>query len=115
MFVNNSGKLFSLGSVTNSVNATVSGITGNITLDSAGSVLNNVSTVTNVYKSVMAGNITGVTQLTSIAQKFGFFTGSAKGLSPGALGGKLSYMTRIAGIGKSVGSFIGRSIGKFFG
>ena len=115
VFVNNAGKLFSLGSVTNSVNATVSGITGNITLDSAGSVLNNVSTVTNVYKSVMAGNITGVTQLTSIAQKFGFFTGSAKGLSPGALGGKLSYMTRIAGIGKSVGSFIGRSIGKFFG
>jgi hypothetical protein len=120
VFVNNAGKLFSLGdsktgnvldefgtsgnvygTSLNNVLKNVQGITGNLNIGSLGSVANDVSTITNVYKNVMAGNITNVTQISSIANKAVGFFKSQKG-------GPANMYTSPSGFStvmKSVGAF----------
>ena len=146
VFVNQAGQLFSIGqslhgSIANLKNlkgnvkslamAGVTGlvndkITGIISASSIGSVFTNVGQVTNIYKNVMAGNITGITQITSLAKKFGIGTGASGFLSSGAAGGASlakvgfasSFKSVLGGFQKSIGSFASagiKSIGKFFG
>ena len=111
VFVNNDGKLFKLGNVTETVNATINGITGNLDIKNVGSVLNDVNQVTTVYKNVMAGNIIGVQSITKIAQKFGIGSNSGKFLKSGAAGGaSLGVIGKLAsgdfkGAAVSIGSF----------
>ena len=126
VFVNEAGKLFSLGNVNQKIDGLVSGTTGNLSIGknvtttignvlsgnphldiggivkatSVGSVLTNAKSVTNVYKNVMAGNITGITQITSIKQALSGFAGTT--------------MTKIASIGRSVGSFASKAFSRFF-
>jgi hypothetical protein len=116
VFVNNAGKLFSLGSSSgnildefgtsgnvygtglNDVLKNVQGITGNLNIGNIGSVANDISTVTNVYKNVLAGNITNVSQVSSIASTASkFFKHSGYGPSFQASG----FSTLM----KSVGAF----------
>lgn len=103
VFVNQSGKLFSLGNI-----STVSGITGNLSIENLGSTLTNVSSVTNIYKNVMAGNITGVTQISSLAQKFGLMRPSSL---PANLGWAPTYLTKFANIKASIGGWANKGIG----
>ena len=147
VFVNNAGKLFSLGSSRagnvldefgtsgnvygtglNDVLKNVQGITGNLNIGNIGSVANDISTVTNVYKNVLAGNITNVLTSSSIAstaskffkhsgygpsfQASGFSTlmKSVGGISLGGTGafaslGSLGSSIASSGIGTAVGSF----------
>ena len=121
VFVNNMGELFKLGGVTQTVNDTINGITGNIQLKNVGSVLEDISQVTTVYKNVMAGNITGVQSITKIAQKFGIGSNSGKFLKSGAAGGaSLGVIGKLAsgdfkGAVTSIGSFANRVFsGKFW-
>ena len=110
VFVNQSGKLFSLGNI-----STVSGITGNLSIENLGSTLTNVSSVTNVYKNVMAGNITGVTQISSLAQKFGIMRPSSL---PANLGWAPTYLQKFTNIKSSIGGFVSSGISAirgFFG
>ena len=126
VFVNEAGKLFSLGNVNQKIDGLISGTTGNLSIGknvtttignvlsgnphldiggivkatSVGSVLTNAKSVTNVYKNVMAGNITGITQITSIKQALSGFAGTT--------------MTKIASIGRSVGSFASKAFSRFF-
>ena len=112
VFVNTAGQLYSLkggGADLGQVLSTVQGITGNLNIGNIGSVVNDVSTVTNVYKNVLAGNITSVTQLSSIANRAkGFFN------SQGPAG---QYPSGFSSLATSIGSY-GKtaiaSIGKFF-
>ena len=103
VFVNQSGKLFSLGNI-----STVSGITGNLNIENLGSTVSNISSVTNVYKNVMAGNITGVTQISSLAQKFGIMRPSSL---PANLGWAPTYLTKFANIKASIGGWANKGIG----
>ena len=147
MFVNNAGKLFSLGSSKagnvldefgtsgnvygtglNDVLKNVQGITGNLNIGNIGSVANDISTVTNVYKNVLAGNITNVLTSSSIAstaskffkhsgygpsfQASGFSTlmKSVGGISLGGTGafaslGSLGSSIASSGIGTAVSTF----------
>ena len=147
VFVNNAGKLFSLGGSSggnvldefgtsgnvygtglNDVLKNVQGITGNLNIGNIGSVANDISTVTNVYKNVMAGNITNVLTSSSIAstaskffkhsgygpsfQASGFSTlmKSVGGISLGGTGafaslGSLGSSIASSGIGTAVTSF----------
>ena len=133
VFVNNAGKLFSLGSSRagnvldefgtsgnvygtglNDVLKNVQGITGNLNIGNIGSVANDVSTVTNVYKNVLAGNITNVSQLSSIASTASkFFKHSGYGPSFQASGFS-TLMKSVGGIslGGTGASHIG-FVGKF--
>jgi len=148
VFVNNAGKLFSLGGSSggnvldefgtsgnvygtglNQVLKNVQGITGNLNIGNLGSVANDISTVTNVYKNVMAGNITNVSQVSSIASTASkFFKNSGYGPSFQAsgfstlmksvggisLGGTGSFAT-LGSLGSSIaGSGIGQAVGSFF-
>ena len=100
VFVNNVGELFSLGGSSgggnvldefgtsgnvygtglNDVLKNVKGITGNLNIGNLGSVTDSISTVTNVYKNVMAGNITNMSQVSSIVNRAqGFFKSSGYG------------------------------------
>jgi len=102
VFVNSVGELFSLGgskaenvldefgtsgnvygTSLNDVLKNVQGITGNLKIDNISSVANDISTVTNVYKNVMAGNITNVSQISSIAKRASGFFKSGQGGGPG--------------------------------
>jgi hypothetical protein len=147
VFVNNAGKLFSLGSSKagnvldefgtsgnvygtglNDVLKNVQGITGNLNIGNIGSVANDISTVTNVYKNVLAGNITNVLTSSSIAstaskffkhsgygpsfQASGFSTlmKSVGGISLGGTGafaslGSLGSSIASSGIGTAVSTF----------
>jgi hypothetical protein len=147
VFVNNAGKLFSLGGSKagnvldefgtsgnvygtglNDVLKNVQGITGNLNIGNIGSVANDISTVTNVYKNVLAGNITNVLTSSSIAstaskffkhsgygpsfQASGFSTlmKSVGGISLGGTGafaslGSLGSSIASSGIGTAVSTF----------
>ena len=132
VFVNNVGELFSLGgggggnvldefgtsgnvygTSLNDVLKNVSGITGNLNLGNIGSVANDISTVTNVYKNVMGGNITNVSQVASIANTAaGFFKATKTGP-----GGAYINPSQFSTIMKSVGTFANTaiaSVGSFF-
>jgi hypothetical protein len=148
VFVNNAGKLFSLGGSKagnvldefgtsgnvygtglNDVLKNVQGITGNLNIGNIGSVANDISTVTNVYKNVMAGNITNLSQVSSIASTASkFFKNSGYGPSFQAsgfstlmksvggisLGGTGSFAT-LGSLGSSIASSgIGQAVGSFF-
>ena len=72
-------------------------IGGVIKASSIGSVISNVNTINNTYTNIMAGRITGVTQVNSIIQSF------ASGTT-----------MKIASIGKVIGSSIRGAFSKFF-
>ena len=140
VFVNQSGKLFSIGeslhgnlgdlkNIKGSVKSlamnkmsSLSGLAGSsiqgmISASSVGSVLSNVGQVTNVFKNVMGGQITGVTQMTSLAQKFGVGTGAMNiGKSLHGIGSPLqgAFMSKLSSITSSIGSSFGGAVGKFF-
>jgi hypothetical protein len=112
VFVNTAGQLYSLkggGADLGQVLNTAQGITGNLNIGNIGSVVNDVSTVTNVYKNVLAGNITSVSQLSSIANRAkGFFS------SQGPAG---KYPSGFSSLTKSIGSYgasAAKAIGGFF-
>ena len=112
VFVNTAGQLYSLkggGADLGQVLNSVQGITGNLNIGNIGSIANDISTVTNVYKNVLAGNITSVTQLSSIANKAkGFFS------SQGPAG---KYPSGFSSLTKSIGSYgasAAKAIGGFF-
>ena len=133
VFVNSVGELFSLGGGSkagnvldefgtsgnvygtglNDVLKNVQGITGNLNLGNLGSVANDISTVTNVYKNVLAGDITNVSQVASIANTAaGFFKSSATGPA-----GKYIQPSQFSTVMKSVGTFANTaiaSVGNFF-
>jgi len=133
VFVNSVGELFSLGGGSkagnvldefgtsgnvygtglNDVLKNVQGITGNLNLGNLGSVANDISTVTNVYKNVLAGDITNVSQVASIASTAaGFFKSSATGPA-----GKYIQPSQFSTVMKSVGTFANTaiaSVGSFF-
>jgi hypothetical protein len=130
VFVNNAGKLFSLGSSSgnvldefgtsgnvygtglNDVLKNAQGITGNLNLDSLGSVVNDVSTITNVYRNVLAGDITNVSQLSSIANRAKGFFKSGQGGGPGQY-----EPSGFSSLKKSVGSYgakVKTAVGGFF-
>jgi hypothetical protein len=148
VFVNNAGKLFSLGSGgdtspgatggeggnvygtgLNDVLKNVQGITGNLNIGNIGSVANDISTVTNVYKNVLAGNVTNLSQVSSIAstaskffkhsgygpsfQASGFST-LMKSVGGISLGGTGSFAT-LGSLGSSIASSgIGTAVTSFF-
>ena len=137
VFVNQSGQLFSIGQslhgnlgdlsnikgnvkslATNKLSALAGGsLQGMIPAGSIGSVLSNVGQVTNVFKNVMGGQITGVTQMTSLAQKFGIGTGAANiGKSLHGVGSPLqgAFMSKLTSLTSSVGSAFRGAVGKFF-
>ena len=149
VFVNNAGQLFSLGGSSvgnvldefgtsgnvygtglNDVLKNVQGITGNLNIGNIGSVANDISTVTNVYKNVLAGNITNVLSSSSIAstatkffqhsgygpsfQASGFST-LMKSVGGISLGGTGSFAT-LGSLGTAIStSSIGKAIGGLFG
>ena len=120
VFTNAAGKLFTLGNnretnvldefgtsgnvygtSLNDVLKNVQGITGNLKIDNIGSIANDVSTVTNVYKNVMAGNITNVAEVASIANRAaGFFKTTKTGP-----GGSYINPSQFTTLMTSVGSF----------
>ena len=129
VFVNNAGKLFSLGgskagnvldefgtsgnvygTSLNDVLKNVQGITGNLKIDNISSVANDISTVTNVYKNVMAGNITNVSQISSIAKRASGFFKSGQGGGPGQY--EPSQFTTLM---TSVGSYATKAISSVTG
>jgi len=148
VFVNNAGKLFSLGGSSggnvldefgtsgnvygtglNDVLKNVQGITGNLNIGNIGSVANDISTVTNVYKNVLAGNVTNLSQVSSIAstaskffkhsgygpsfQASGFST-LMKSVGGISLGGTGSFAT-LGSLGSSIASSgIGTAVTSFF-
>ena len=116
VFTNASGKLFSLGGGSsgnivdefgtagnvygtslNNVLKNVQGITGNLNIGNMGSIAGNVSTVTNVYKNVMAGNITNV------ATQIGISTlkSTATGFLKKSLAGSSASFFKSSGFGPS--------------
>ena len=132
VFTNAAGKLFTLGNnretnvldefgtsgnvygtSLNDVLKNVQGITGNLKIDNIGSIANDVSTVTNVYKNVLAGNITNVSEVASIANRAaGFFKTTKTGP-----GGSYVNPSQFSTVMKSVGTFANKaisSIGGFF-
>jgi len=133
VFVNSVGELFSLGGGSkagnvldefgtsgnvygtglNDVLKNVQGITGNLNLGNLGSVANDISTVTNVYKNVLAGDITNVSQVASIASTAaGFFKTTKTGP-----GGSYVNPSQFSTVMKSVGTFANTaiaSVGNFF-
>ena len=82
-------------------------LTGNLSIENLGSTLTNVSSVTNIYKNVMAGNITGVTQISSLAQKFGIMRPSSL---PANLGWAPTYLQKFTNIKSSIGGFVSSGI-----
>jgi len=106
-----SGNVYGTG--LNDVLKNVQGITGNLNLGNLGSVANDISTVTNVYKNVLAGDITNVSQVASIASTAaGFFKSSATGPA-----GKYIQPSQFSTVMKSVGTFANTaiaSVGSFF-
>jgi hypothetical protein len=136
IFVNNDGKLFTIGNsviagdtnlstiVQNTKNAAVSSvindsISGVIKSTSLGSVMADASQITNVYNNVMSGKIINSTQITSISQKFSSFFSRSKGVSVHGTGGQASSIMANLGLAKkAVGSWVGggvRAIGRIFG
>ena len=137
VFVNQSGQLFSIGqslhgnlgdlknikgnatslamnTMTSLVNTKMKGL---ISASSVGSVLSNVGQVTNVFKNVMGGQITGVTQMTSLAQRFGVGTGAASiGKSLHGVGSPLqgAFMSKLSSFTQSIGKAFSGAVGKFF-
>ena len=136
VFVNSIGELFSLSSTGKNLNGgnvldefgtngnvygtslndilkNVNGITGNLNLGQIGSVANDISTVTNVYKNVMAGDITNVSQVASIANRAaGFFKTTKTGP-----GGSYVNPSQFSTVMKSVGEWAGTamtSVGNWF-
>tara|TARA_B100000780_G_scaffold208821_1_gene148925 strand:+ start:7802 stop:10261 length:2460 start_codon:yes stop_codon:yes gene_type:complete len=86
VFANAAGQLYSLkggGADLGKVLSSVQGITGNLDIGNIGSIANNVSTVTNVYKNVLAGNITNVSQVSSIVNRAKGFFSAGQGGGPG--------------------------------
>ena len=137
IFVNQSGQLFSIGSslhgnldslknikgsakslAMNKMSSLANGqIQGMISASSIGSVLSNVGQVTSTFKNVLAGNITGVTKMTSLAQKFGVGTGAMNiGKSLHGVGSPLqgAFMSKLSSISSRVGSAFSGAVGKFF-
>ena len=133
IFVNQTGQLFSIGQsvhgkinelqyvkdnakslatsyVTNIVNDKISGV---ISASSVGSVFKNAGAVTNVYKNVMAGNITGVTQITSLAQKFGIGRSGYIGKSLHGTGTPVqgAFLSSIASFKENIGNWANAGIG----
>ena len=100
VFANAAGQLYSLkggGADLGKVLSSVQGITGNLDIGNIGSIANNISTVTNVYKNVLAGNITNVSQVSSIVNKAkGFFN------SQGPAG---QYPSGFSTLATSIGSY----------
>jgi hypothetical protein len=122
VFANAAGQLYSLrggGADLGNVLSTVQGITGNLNIGNIGSIANDVSTITNVYKNVMAGSITNVSSISSIASTASkFFKHSGYGPSFQASGFS-TLMKSVGGISlpTSLGGSIGgavSAIGKFF-
>ena len=122
VFANAAGQLYSLrggGADLGNVLNTVQGITGNLNIGNIGSIANDVSTITNVYKNVMAGSITNVSSISSIASTASkFFKHSGYGPSFQASGFS-TLMKSVGGISlpTSLGGSIGgavSAIGKFF-
>ena len=135
IFVNNDGKLFTIGNsviagntnlstiVQNTKNAAVSSVIGEsvsgvIKSTSLGSVMADASQITNVYNNVMSGKIVNSTQITSISQKFTNFFSRSRGVSLHGTGGQASSIMANLGIAKkAVGSWARgsvRAIGRFF-
>lgn len=133
IFVNQTGQLFSIGQsvhgkinelqyvkdnakslatsyVTNIVNDKISGV---ISASSVGSIFKDAGAVTNVYKNVMAGNITGVTQITSLAQKFGIGRSGYIGKSLHGTGTPVqgAFMAKIATNFAKIGNWASEGIG----
>jgi hypothetical protein len=89
-----------------------------ISASSVGSVLSNVAQVKNTFKSVVAGQVTGITQKISLAQKFGTVDASQNiGKSVHGVGTPVqgAFMSKISSITTSVGSSLSGAVGKFFG
>jgi len=129
VFANASGQIYSLkggGADLGNVLGSVKGITGNLNIGNIGSIAGNVSTVTNVYKNVMAGSITNVANISSIvanakSSAIAGVTGAATSyLQSTVIGtGFSSLMSSIGAIkiAPSLGGSIGgavMAIGKFF-
>ena len=111
ILVNQSGKIFSLGDIDKKVSSTISGYTGNLSLNkSINKNLENIKVLKNFKKNILAGRVTGVTQVTSLAQKFGLIRPSNM---PGNLSFTPSYVTKLASIRQSIGG-VGRAVSSFF-
>jgi hypothetical protein len=137
ILVNRSGQLFSVGSslhgnignlknvkssikslTTNIQSLANNEIKGMVSQSNVDSVVSNVSKVTNIFKNVMAGQVTGIIQKTSLAQKFGVGTGSKNiGKSVHGVGTPLqgAFMSKISTITTKVGSSLSGAVSKFFG
>ena len=89
-----------------------------ISASSVGAVFSNVSQVKNTFKNVVAGQVTGITQQISLAQKFGKVDASQNiGKSVHGAGTPVqgAFMAKIASITTSTGSALSGAVGKFFG
>jgi hypothetical protein len=137
ILVNRSGQLFSVGSslhgnignlknvkssikslTTNIQSLANNEIKGMVSQSNVDSVVSNVSKVTNIFKNVMAGQVTGIIQKTSLARKFGVGTGSENiGKSVHGAGTPLqgAFMSKISTITTKVGSSLSGAVSKFFG
>ena len=75
-----------------------------------------MSQVANLYKSITAGNVTGISSITSIAGKFGVGGSTARELAisgaPKSLINITSIATKVGGLFKSGGALA--SVGSFF-
>ena len=95
----------------------ISGYTGNLSLDKAitHKGFQDIKVLKNFKKNILAGRITGVTQITSLARKFGLIRPSNM---PAHLGFTPSYVTKFASIRQSIGKInikgIGTAISYFF-
>ena len=93
------------------MSSTISGYTGNLSLNkSINKNLENIKVLKNFKKNILAGRVTGVTQVTSLAQKFGLIRPSNM---PGNLSFTPSYVTKLASIRQSIGG-VGRAVSSFF-
>ena len=130
VFVNQSGELFSIGKqlhgefgqginpenlLSNSIGS-VANLKGNLSIQNIGSAVGNVSQVANLYKSITAGNVTGISSITSIAGKFGIGGSTARELAisgaPKSLINITSIATKVGGLFKTGGALA--SVGSFF-
>ena len=130
VFVNKSGELFSIGkqlhgefgqgiNTANLLSGSISSVAnlkGNLSIENIGSAVGNVSQVANLYKSITAGNVTGISSITSIAGKFGVGGSTARELAisgaPKSLINITSIATKVGGLFKSGGALA--SVGSFF-
>ena len=124
ILVNQAGHIFTvgqslhgnIGSAGDAINQ-IKNVKGNLSIANLGSTVNSISTVTNVYNSVMGGNITGMGVAKKIASKFGLYSGAVQNIHGqgflSQIGSNLG--TKIANAGKFMNKAVNSIFGSLFG